>query len=259
MTSPSLPAIEPAESTAPLLRIPRPLAPAKITMSESETPFKEFAGGLWYEWWYGATMAVFTLGWSYRMEGRKNIPREGPILFIANHESFIDPLLVGLASPRHVWFLARKTAFNGILKWFLPSVNTIPVDQEGVAKSGLQSMVALLKAGKPVVVFPEGERSWNGTMKAFKPGILLLIRKTWPTIIPVGVAGAHEALPRGQKIPIPTPSPLFLPPRKSTLAASVGKPIDSRKYQGMEKEAILQDLFNHVQEVQLRAEKLRRK
>jgi 1-acyl-sn-glycerol-3-phosphate acyltransferase len=214
---------------------------------------------LWYEFWYGVMMTAFTFGWSYRMEGRRNIPRTGPALLLANHESFIDPLLVGIASRRHLWYLARKTAFKGLLGWFLPTVNTVPVDQEGVAKEGLKTMIDLLQAGKPVLIFPEGERAWDGAMKPFKPGIHLIIKKTLPPIIPVGVAGAHEALPRRRALPIPIPSPLFLPAGKATIAVSIGTPIDGRRYKDMPREQCLAELFLAVKEEQERAEHLRRK
>ena len=88
--------------------------------------------------------------WSELSHARTcNYRDTGPVLFIANHESYIGPLLIALACPRHMWFLARKTAFHGILGWDPPTVNTIPVDQEGVAKEGLKRMLDLLKAGQP--------------------------------------------------------------------------------------------------------------
>ena len=177
----------------------------------------------------------------------------GPVLFIANHESYIDPLLIALACPRHMWFLARKTAFHGILGWYLPTVNTIPVDQEGVAKEGLKRMLDLLKAGQPALIFPEGQRSWDGVMKPFMPGVLLLLRKAGPTIVPVGIAGTHEALPRGRRLPIPTLSPLFMPAGPSTVAVSVGKPVSSKRFRDLPREQVLAELFELVKTEQERA------
>jgi 1-acyl-sn-glycerol-3-phosphate acyltransferase len=213
----------------------------------------------WYEFWYGVLLAGFTFGWSLRFEGRRNIPRRGPVLLIANHESYIDPLLVGVTAPRHLRFLARKNLFHGLFGKFLSSVGTYPVDQEGVAKGGLKAMIELLQAGQAVLVFPEGERSWTGVMQAFKPGIMLLIKKTLPPVVPVGVAGAFEALPRARRVPVPTLAPLFLPAGRATVAVSVGKPIDSRRFCEMPREQALAELFDEVKKVQERAERLRRK
>lgn len=214
---------------------------------------------LWYEFWYCAITTTFMFGNSLRFGGRRNMPESGPALLIANHESFIDPILVGTASRRHLHYLARKTAFKGVLGWFLPTVNTHPVDQEGVAKEGLKAMLRQLDEGNPVLVFPEGERAWDGVMKPFRPGVHLLIRKSEAPIVPVGIAGAHETLPRGRRLPIPTLSPLFLPPGKSTIAVWVGEPIDSKRYRQMPREQVLKELFVEVKKVQERAEKLRRK
>src|SRR5262249_8644007 len=100
---------------------------------------------LWYEVCRGHIMAGLTLGFSLRWEGGRNIPRRGPALLIANHESFLDPIAVGLTTTRQLCYLARKTLFTPGFGWFLRSVNCVPVDQEGVAKEGLKTILKLLR------------------------------------------------------------------------------------------------------------------
>jgi 1-acyl-sn-glycerol-3-phosphate acyltransferase len=215
---------------------------------------------LW-ELWYGAnfwpTWAGFTLGFSLRTEGVRHVPRRGPVLFISNHESFLDPLAVGLAVRRRTRYLARKTLFRSKLFGdYLRSVGCVPVDQEGIAKEGLKSSVDLLLRGEPLLVFPEGERTLTGKMLPFKPGILLLMKKAPVPIVPVGVAGAYEAYPRGTLFP--KFAPLFWPPTGAALAVSVGAPIPPERFEGLRREQILETLFQVVASQVKRAERLRR-
>ena len=95
-------------------------------------------------------------------------------------------------------------------------------------------------------------------MSPFRPGIHLIIKKTQPLIVPCGIAGAHETLPRGRKLPIPGLSPLFLPAGPNTIAVSYGKPLDGALFARMPREEAA-PLFDEVKKVQAHAEHLRRK
>src|SRR5262249_49522521 len=75
-------------------------------------PMQDWFGYCFYEATYWVSMSVMTLGFSLRTEGRQHIPKTGPALLVANHQSFIDPILVGLSTHRHLCFLARKTLFE---------------------------------------------------------------------------------------------------------------------------------------------------
>jgi 1-acyl-sn-glycerol-3-phosphate acyltransferase len=158
---------------------------------------------------------------------------------------------------RRTWYLARKTLFKGIFGDYLRSVGCVAVDQDGVAKEGLRTSAELLQAGKALIVFPEGERTWTGEMQDFKPGISLVLKRAPVTIVPVGVAGAYEAFPRVAKVP--RFSPLFWPATGAALAASVGKPIPPEVYTKMEREELLKFLFQKVKAEVDQAEKIVRK
>jgi 1-acyl-sn-glycerol-3-phosphate acyltransferase len=213
---------------------------------------------LWYDCHYCNTMAIATLAFSCRFEGGRNVPRKGPALLIANHQSFIDPVLIGLAAGRRLHYLARKTLFkNPIFGAFLRSVNCVPVDQVGVAKEGLKTTIEQLKEGHAVLVYPEGERTWTGQIQPLKPGVVLLIKRARAPIIPVGVAGAFDAYPRTAKLP--TFSPLFMPATKGAVAVSVGKPIPAERFLDMPREQVLDELHHELTIVHERAEHLRRK
>jgi 1-acyl-sn-glycerol-3-phosphate acyltransferase len=211
----------------------------------------------WYRLNYSLVYATYTLGFSYRSAGSHHMPQEGPVLILANHESFLDPLAVGLAVRRKTHYLAKKTLFKGAFGDYLRSVGCVAVDQDGVAKEGLKTSVDLLKSGKALLIFPEGERAWDGKMQPFKPGVWLVLRRAPVTIVPVGVAGAHEAYPRGAKAP--KFSPMFWPANGHAVSACVGKPIRPEEYAHLERESLLEMLFERVKSEVARAEQIKRR
>jgi 1-acyl-sn-glycerol-3-phosphate acyltransferase len=213
---------------------------------------------LWYEFWRGVTFTALTFGFSYRVEGQRNIPRTGPVLLIANHQSWFDPILVGLASPRHLCFLARKTLFRSpALSRLMRSLGTSPVDQEGFAREGLRTVLDHFQAGRAVLIFPEGERCWDGKIHPLRPGVTLLIKKGMIPIVPVGIAGAWDAWPRWRWLP--TLSPLVLAPSKAAIAVSVGKPLDGRRYADLHREEMLAALSDELNKAWAKAKRLQRK
>jgi 1-acyl-sn-glycerol-3-phosphate acyltransferase len=212
----------------------------------------------WHESLYLFYHMAFTLGFSLRVQGHRNMLPEGPALVIANHQSFLDPLIIGLAAQRPLVYLARKTLFkNRFFAALIRSLNAVPIDQEGVGKEGIRVILEQLEQGKPVVVFPEGERTHQGLMQPLKPGIFLLIKRTRAPIIPVGIAGAFDAWPRQRAYPLP--APLFLPARPGSISVSLGKPLDPHHFTEMPREQALRELFDSIHAEQERAEKRRRR
>jgi 1-acyl-sn-glycerol-3-phosphate acyltransferase len=211
----------------------------------------------WYDVVFWSSFLLFTFGWSIRIIGRRNMPKEGPILVISNHQSFFDPVLIGLASQRYLCFLARQSLFKS---WFfsrlIRSLDAIAIDNKGMAKEGLQATLNALATGRAVLVFAEGERTSDGEVEPFQPGISLLLKKLKAPIVPIGMVGCFEAWSRHEKLP--TPSPLFLSPTSATMAISIGEPIDPSIYHGMSREAMLTDLRDRVLKEMEKAMKVKR-
>jgi 1-acyl-sn-glycerol-3-phosphate acyltransferase len=214
---------------------------------------------LWYDFTRSGAQVAFTLAWSLRFEGSRHLPRRGPVLLVANHQSFLDPPAVGIAaSPRRLCFLARKGLFQPrLFGAYLRSLNCVPVDQEGVAKEGLKTVLDRLAAGEGVLVFPEGERSWKGPMQPLKPGVVLLVKRSLAPVVPVGIAGAYELYPR--TIGVPRFAPLMFPSGHGGLAVSFGPPLDPHRLAALPREELLAELFRAIHEQKERAERLRRK
>jgi 1-acyl-sn-glycerol-3-phosphate acyltransferase len=182
---------------------------------------------------------------------------KGPLLLLSNHQSMFDPVLVGLSSRRYLSYLARKNLFEQpVLAPLIRSLNAIPIDRN-MGKDGIQAVLDALGCGQAVLVFPEGERTHDGTVQPLKAGASLLIKRVSCPIIPVGIAGTFGAWSRFMKWP--RPAPLFLPPRPSTIAVSVGEPIDPARYATMKRDAMLADLHVALVAQHAAAERLRRK
>jgi 1-acyl-sn-glycerol-3-phosphate acyltransferase len=141
--------------------------------------------------------AAYRTLFGLRIEGRENLITEGPVLVAANHQSFLDPPLVGNLYHEEMFFLARKTLFVGLGKWLYKQWNAIPVDQDRPDMASLKTMVKLLHQGEKVLVFPEGERSESGALGTAQPGIGLIVAKAGVKVQPVRIRGAIDALPRG--------------------------------------------------------------
>ncbi len=212
----------------------------------------------WYKLAYLASMGTMLLGFSLRLDGRRNMPQKGPALLIANHQSFLDPVLVGLAAYRQLCYLARKSLFrNPLFARLIRSLNAVPIDQEGMGKEGLRTILAELHKGQAVLVFPEGERTADGAVHPLKPGVHLLIKRTQAPIVPVGIAGAFDAWPRWRKYPLL--APLWCPARPGTIAVSIGRPLAAGPLAEMPRQQALDILFSALQTSWARAEHLRRK
>lgn len=211
----------------------------------------------WYDccWWI--CCVGFSFGCSLRVQGRRNVPRTGPVLIISNHQSFLDPIPLGLAVPRYLTVVARDTLFhNRPLAKLMESLGTLRIDRD-FGKEGLKTTLAALAQGKCVQLYPEGERSRDGEMQAFKPGVSLLIKKVQAPIVPVGMAGTFGAWSRHMKLP--KLAPLFLAPNDATIAVSIGKPLDPAPFAAMPRDEMLQKLYDAVKVEFEKAKRLRRK
>jgi 1-acyl-sn-glycerol-3-phosphate acyltransferase len=134
----------------------------------------------------------------YRVVHRERMINHGPVILASNHESYLDPPLVGAVASRAIFFLARKSLLAGpFFGWLLPKLNVIPVDQEGGDRSALKALIRILKAGEGTLVFPEGERTLDGRLRPALPGLGFVIAKTLAPVVPMRIFGAREAWPRG--------------------------------------------------------------
>lgn len=136
-----------------------------------------------------------------RVVGFDRIP-QGAAIIAPNHISFLDPPLVCIALQHHsAHFMARKSLFDTAIGWGLRLGHGIPVERGQADLKALRGVMQALKAGRKVVIFPEGTRSITGELQEFKLGPMICAQRTGAPIVPVCVHGHEELWPIGKKWP----------------------------------------------------------
>src|SRR5438552_17281433 len=147
---------------------------------------------------YHLSRVLGRLFFRFRIIHRERMIQTGPVILAMHHQSYLAPPLAGNACDRAIYFLAKKTLLKvPLLRWLLPKLNVIPVDQEAIDRSALKVLIRVLKAGNGALVFPEGARTLDGNLQPALPGGGLLIAKALAPVVPMRIFGAHQALPRG--------------------------------------------------------------
>lgn len=132
------------------------------------------------------------------------MPKEGGALVLSNHQSHLDPVLVGSACNRRLNYLARDSLFGfAPFRWLIRSLDAIPIDREGLGLSGLKETLRRLRRGELVLMFPEGTRTRDGEVASLKPGFCALAKRAGVPLVPVAIDGAFAAWPRGRALPLP--------------------------------------------------------
>jgi 1-acyl-sn-glycerol-3-phosphate acyltransferase len=157
-------------------------------------------------WWVSKQLThLFALIWfRFRIEGRRHVPRTGPLLLVCNHLTMMDPFLTGSPTQRWVVFVARDTLAKWrLVGWWLRAVGTVLIDREAPSKDQLKALTAFVAEGNAVALFPEGTRSRDGAVGPFRSGLELIVRRSGATVVPLGLDGIQRALPRGARFPRP--------------------------------------------------------
>lgn len=135
------------------------------------------------------------------VEGLENVPDDGPFLLIANHQSYLDPILIQAVAPRPMYTMAKSTEFSHrIIGPLLQRLKSFPVRRYEIDPQAVRIVLRHLSNGNGVGIYIEGERSWDGTLQPPRLGTVRLILKAGVPVIPCGVAGAYEVWPRWSKL-----------------------------------------------------------
>jgi len=137
----------------------------------------------------------------YRFEviGHENVPDKGGVIVAANHVSYLDPPVIGVALKRRVTYMAMEGLFKiPILKTFVRPFS-IPVKLGRPQPSTIKEAVKRLRQGELIVIFPEGGRSADGSMLDFKRGVGMIAALSMAPVVPACIDGTEKALPVGAR------------------------------------------------------------
>lgn len=148
---------------------------------------------------------VFRVVWRPRIVGVENVPRTGPVIIASNHLSFIDSVVIPLAVPRRVRFLAKAEYFEGrgvrgrAVAVFFHLIDAVPVRRTGNRDSmrSLESALQVLREGTAFGIYPEGTRSRDGRLYRGRTGVGWLAATSGAPVVPVALTGTDQVQPVG--------------------------------------------------------------
>jgi 1-acyl-sn-glycerol-3-phosphate acyltransferase len=181
---------------------------------------------------YWARLLGFFSGIKVETLGLENIPRDQPVILVANHQGAADiPILLGYLPVRFRFAIKKELFSLPIFGWYLRRAGYFPVDRQVIlsAYKTVEQIVEIIKLGESVMVFPEGTRSRDGSLGKFKRGSLMAALRSGAPIIPLAISGSYNIMPRHTYLINP-----------SKVKLSAGKPIyikDENEYEQKVEEA----------------------
>ena len=149
--------------------------------------------------------------------GKENIPKSGAFLLAPIHRSNIDTPLAAAVTSRRMRFMGKDTIWKiAPIGWIVSALGAFPVSRGTADREALRRCVAVLEAGEPLVLFPEGTRQSGPVVYPLFDGATYVASKACVPIIPVGIGGSERVMPKGSKM---------IYPRKCVVV--IGKPIQT--------------------------------
>src|SRR2546423_7964094 len=165
-------------------------------MENQQGKMPRHSGGWVYDACKGISRMGASLWFDLKSHGVQHVPRTGGALLICNHQSFMDPVFVGVLLPRQISFIAKSQLFDTPgLGWLIPKLNTFPVRRGEADVSAIKEALRRVHEGHVLTMFPEGTRSWDGNLLPIQAGVALMGERGGAPVVPAGGGGGDEALP----------------------------------------------------------------
>lgn len=130
------------------------------------------------------------------IQGKENIPREGPVVLVANHVSYWDPVILASSVNRVVHFMAKEELFKvPVFGTIIRLLHAFPIKRGRPDRNALRMTTEILQKGDVLALFPEGTRNKTGELLPFHPGAALFALRAKAPIIPMVISGSRTTFP----------------------------------------------------------------
>ena len=165
-------------------------------------------------WLMRALTRTYLVG-LFNMAGVENVPRTGPLIVCPNHSATLDPPMVPAFLPRSdSWSMAKSEFFKrGFLTWLFRSYHAFPVVRHSADRTALRTAFEIVNSRHALIIYPEGTRVESGVLAQPEPGAGFIAQKAGCPVVPVGLTGTRECLPKGAWWP-----------RRTRVSVTFGKP-----------------------------------
>jgi long-chain acyl-CoA synthetase len=162
-----------------------------------------FAEGFWY---FISRVAQLVARDRFQLKyaGLEKLPKAGTYILSSNHQSYLDPVMLAAVVPRNVFVnlfaVGTSEIFgSGFMRKVARAVRVVVVDPDANLVPAMRAGAYGLRNGRSLILYPEGERSIDGTPRIFKKGAAILSIHMQVPIVPIAIEGFHEAWPRGKR------------------------------------------------------------
>jgi len=153
--------------------------------------------------WLMRTLTRTYLFGLFKVVGRDNVPRSGPLIICPSHSATLDPPMVPAFVPRgDTWSMAKSEYFKGgFVTWLFRQYHAFPVVRHSADRVALRRSFDLLKAGHALIIYPEGTRVESGVLAEPEPGAGFIARRSGAPLVPIAITGTQHVLGRQQRFP----------------------------------------------------------
>lgn len=195
-----------SEHVASAVRPGTELDPVKNRKSETDNSLHDPSHPHWF---YRACRTIAriatTLMFDLKVYGSQHVPTHGGAIIAANHQSYLDPVLVGVLLRRPLSFMAKSTLFrNRYFTWLISALHAFPVRLGAGDVSAMKEAIRRVQQGHLLCVYPEGTRTETGELGPIQAGVALVVKRAGVPVVPAVIDGAFDAFGPHRKLPRPT-------------------------------------------------------